>query len=307
MTRRRVVFVDKFGYRYVTPEYNGDKTERDFFGIGGCSKTWAEINEIFDKVKTYPDFVKANVEAIQAYSNMPATPAFRLRKNQEMYEADELLYIYEKDKEDKPIVPVSCLPNERKAAMLDGFIEQIKGLDEYKRQQIFKMLGLTDDEVAIYNFTRPKEGSSDSLKPEDFNCELLPVCEFKSSSVPVFKIKTPVGCLYIQSEASDDNKIQIYDSQQKYMLYIEADTMTEAAESESTTVTEEILKFAYRLSTANDINQLVYMLFGAALYDWGLITKDWHEAAKEVQVPTKKALLQDEWVNVVGDYYIVVS
>lgn len=305
MTRRRVVFVDKFGDRYITPEFNGDKTERDFFGIGGCSKTWAEIKEIFDKVKIYSDFVKANIEVIQAYSNMSVWPVCRLRKNQTMYEADEIFFIYEKDKENRPIA--LRLPNERKAAMLDGFIEQIKGLDEYKRQQIFKMLGLTDDEVAIYNFTRPKEGSSDSLKPEDFNCELLPVCEFKSSSVPVFKIKTPVGCLYIQSEASDDNKIRIYDSQQKDMGYIEGDTMTEAAELESTTVTEEILKFAYRLSTASDINQLVYMLFGAALYDWGLITKDWHEAAEEVQVPTKKALLQDEWVNVVGDYYIVVS
>ena len=306
MTRRRVVFVDKFGCRYVTPEFNGDKTERDFFGIGGCSKTWAEIKEIFDKVKTYSDFEKANIEVIQAYSNMSVWPVCRLRKNQTMYEADEVSFIYEKDRENKTMVPLSCLPNERKAAILDGFIEQIKELDKDKRQQIFKMLGMTNDEVTIYNLPRPKEDASGCLKPEDFNCELLPVCEFESSTVPVFRITTPIGCLYIQSEIDRDNKIRIYDSRQKYMEYIEGDTMAEAAEAENTTVTEEILKFSYMLSTADDINQLVDMLFNSVIYDWDLITKDWHEAAKAIKVPTKKALLQNEWVNVVGDNYIVI-
>lgn len=305
MIKRLVVFVDKNGYRYVSPEYNGDKTERDFWGIGGCSKTWPEIKEIYNKVRTYSDFVKAIVEVASAYSGDPGSVSYRittackLRKNQEMFEADEIFYIYEKDKENKLIV--SDIPAERKAIILDGFINRINEFKEDERQQILEMLCLTDDELSIYNFAHSEENAVCS-KPEDFNCELLSLCEFKSSPVPVFKINTPFGHMYIQSNIDDDDKIRIYDSEKKYMDYIEGETAVNAAISEKTTVTEEILKFAYKLSCADDISQLVDMIC-----EYDLITKNWHEAADIVREFTKKDLMKNEWVNKIGNNYIVVS
>ena len=304
MTKRLVVFVDKNGYRYVSPEYNGDKTERDFWGIGGFSKTWAEIKEIYGKVKTYPDFIKAIVEVASAYSGDPDSVAYRfttackLRKNQEMFEADEIFYIYEKNKKNKPIV--SDIPIERKAAILDGFVERARELGEDERQEILEMLCLTDDELSIYNFAHSDENVV-CLKPEDFNCELLPPCEFASSSVPVFKIKTKFGDMYIQSETSDDNKVRIYDSRQKYMDYIEGETVMDAAKEEGVSVTEMILRFAYKLSCADDVARLVDMVC-----DYERITTDWREAANIVGEYSKKGLFENEWINKIGRYFVVI-
>lgn len=69
MTRRRVVFVRKDGRRYITEEFNGDKSEytarRDC--LDRCDLDWPEIRALFIAADTYLKFIKANVKAQAAY------------------------------------------------------------------------------------------------------------------------------------------------------------------------------------------------------------------------------------------------
>ena len=69
MTRRRVIFVRKDGRRYITEEFNGDKSEFAAHGdcLDGCDLDWPEIRAIFQEASTYPQFIKANLKAQAAY------------------------------------------------------------------------------------------------------------------------------------------------------------------------------------------------------------------------------------------------
>jgi hypothetical protein len=69
MTRRKVLFRDvKEGVCWVTPEFNGDKTElRDIKSKDSCDKDWLEIYEEFRNVKTLEEFEKANAKAQTFY------------------------------------------------------------------------------------------------------------------------------------------------------------------------------------------------------------------------------------------------
>ena len=71
MTRRYVIYVRKDGRRYVTREFNGDKEEFERIGsMDSCTKTWFEIcEEIWKQVRTFEEFVKANVAAQACYQS----------------------------------------------------------------------------------------------------------------------------------------------------------------------------------------------------------------------------------------------
>ena len=76
MTRRRIVYTDpSTGRRYVTPEFNGDKTEFDQFNMGDkCTATWDEIMEVFNAAST-PDEFKAASDQMQGYYSSSIAPA----------------------------------------------------------------------------------------------------------------------------------------------------------------------------------------------------------------------------------------
>jgi len=69
MTRRRIVFkVPGMNQRYVTPEFNGDKTEFEQFKMGDtCTATWDEIMDMFDPVSSLDEFKAANEKAQRCY------------------------------------------------------------------------------------------------------------------------------------------------------------------------------------------------------------------------------------------------
>ena len=72
MTRRRVVFVRKDGRRYITEEFNGDKSEYAARGdcLDSCDLDWPEIRAIFIAADTYLKFIKANLKAQAAYPTL---------------------------------------------------------------------------------------------------------------------------------------------------------------------------------------------------------------------------------------------
>ncbi|GHT87220.1 hypothetical protein FACS1894137_14110 [Spirochaetia bacterium] len=64
MTRRTIIFLDEFGNVYITPEFNGDKTEFEKFGSSdSCDKDWAEIEAVFWGVNTLEQFRAASEKA----------------------------------------------------------------------------------------------------------------------------------------------------------------------------------------------------------------------------------------------------
>jgi len=74
MTRRRILFRDVSKEEcWVTPEFNGDKSEFKRMGSGdSCDKDWDEIFEVFRNVKTLEQFEKANAQAQTYYhSSLP--------------------------------------------------------------------------------------------------------------------------------------------------------------------------------------------------------------------------------------------
>jgi hypothetical protein len=70
MTRRKVLFRDaERECCWITPEFNGDKSEMKAFGSqDSCDKDWPEIfEELFRNVKTLPEFEKASAQAQRYY------------------------------------------------------------------------------------------------------------------------------------------------------------------------------------------------------------------------------------------------
>ena len=102
MTRRRVVFVRKDGRRYITEEFNGDKSEYAARGgyLDSCELDWSEIRALFLSADTYMKFIKANQKAQAAYHSFLGdggnSGAVRnLRKGRKLPMADYVLFIYE--------------------------------------------------------------------------------------------------------------------------------------------------------------------------------------------------------------------
>lgn len=103
MTRRRVVFVRKDGRRYITEEFNGDKSEFAAHGdcLDGCDLDWPEIRAIFQEASTYPQFIKANLKAQAAYHSFLGEDGntgtvCNLRKGRPLPSVDAILFIYER-------------------------------------------------------------------------------------------------------------------------------------------------------------------------------------------------------------------
>jgi hypothetical protein len=69
MTRRKILFRDvENNCCWVTPEFNGDKTElQSIKSADSCDKDWVEIYEEFRNVKTLPEFEKVNARAQKYY------------------------------------------------------------------------------------------------------------------------------------------------------------------------------------------------------------------------------------------------
>jgi len=75
MTRRKVLFRDvESGKCYVTPEFNGDKSELLLAkSADSCAKDWDEIFQEFKNVRTFEEFKKVNEQA-QRYYKSSLTP-----------------------------------------------------------------------------------------------------------------------------------------------------------------------------------------------------------------------------------------
>jgi hypothetical protein len=68
MTRRKIIFHSDLDGRYiVSEEYNGDKAEMEYFGLGACDHNWAEFMEAMSTVDNLMDFLHAIAKITASY------------------------------------------------------------------------------------------------------------------------------------------------------------------------------------------------------------------------------------------------
>ena len=132
------------------------------------------------------------------------------------------------------------------------------------------------------------------------------------------QINTKFGTIYIEEwefdhhkpwQREEEDRVKIFDSNGRYLDYLSAELVEENAEYKHITPQELLDKHASKLANAKTIEDLLDMLdvdyefVGtkdetiAYLHNelnWDLPSEDYNP-------------LDNEWVNKIGDYYIVVS
>lgn len=125
-------------------------------------------------------------------------------------------------------------------------------------------------------------------------------------------IETKFGTIYIEelnSEREEIDRIKVFDSEQKYMDYYDISVLEDCAKELNITLQEEYQIRINNLKESDTIDVLV----SSILFTWDFITVDWFEVADylDIDYPNKQMVLDELWeneyVNKIGDYYIVVS
>lgn len=131
-------------------------------------------------------------------------------------------------------------------------------------------------------------------------------------------IKTKFGTIYIEDWVFDchddsdlreeDDRVKIYDTDINYLDYLSAELVEENAEYEHITPQELLDNHANKLANAETIEDLLDMLdiefefvgtkeetitYLHDVLNWDLPSEDYNP-------------LDNEWINKIGDYYIVV-
>lgn len=120
------------------------------------------------------------------------------------------------------------------------------------------------------------------------------------------KIETKFGDLFIEelNNVEEKGRIKIYDSEKRYLDYRSFETLEDFARINKTSLEEEYQIFIERLESDITIENLISNFIDNR-YD--LITKDWKKTASLLEENSEEELLNNEWVNKIGDYWIVVS
>lgn len=75
MFQRRVIFIDAAGLTYISPEFNGDKAEMEYFRLSDtCDLNWMEIQDMFRQCKTIEEFKDACIKAQGFYHSCLPNP-----------------------------------------------------------------------------------------------------------------------------------------------------------------------------------------------------------------------------------------
>ena len=121
-------------------------------------------------------------------------------------------------------------------------------------------------------------------------------------------IKTNYGTFYIEKIGFQEEKerIKIYDSKQRYMDYFDMEDVEDVAEIHCMSPEEYMADTIHKMKNLKSVEELMEYL----CVSWECMSDDWKDIANYLSPKnpekTEKDLLENEWVNVIGDYYIVV-
>lgn len=116
------------------------------------------------------------------------------------------------------------------------------------------------------------------------------------------EVITPVGTIYIEhfSFREEYDRIKIYDSDKKYIDYISSEAITDSFKLKEYI---EILKKCFNIEELLNHIAFVYDEYSVC---WEKIANELVER-KEHQINSVGELLENEWVNRIGDYYILMT
>lgn len=121
-------------------------------------------------------------------------------------------------------------------------------------------------------------------------------------------IKTNYGTFYIEKIGfqEENERIKIYDSKQRYMDCFNMEHVEDVAEINRISPEEYMADTIHKMKNLKSVEELMEYL----CISWECMSDDWKDIADylspENPEKTEKDLLKDEWINVIGDYYIVV-
>lgn len=125
------------------------------------------------------------------------------------------------------------------------------------------------------------------------------------------EVKTPVGIIHIENFffREEDERIKIYDSDKKYLDYISMDTIMDWSEKyhcSCVTILEEYIKYLEKCSTVEKLFEGLGVKCIEYSVEWKVVADKLVEDS-EHQINSVIELLDNDFVNQIGDYYIYIS
>lgn len=177
-------------------------------------------------------------------------------------------------------------------------IEVIKKLQAQFGTPIGEAEAVTELEMFVYDM----EQSVERLETIKYA-----VCEEPN------EVKTKFGSLFVEpliGVREEVDRIKIFDSNKKYMDYFDVEHLQNCANEMGYSLNQEYSSRINNFIIANTIEDLTFLIYS---YEDFKTTKNWEEAAEFLELDFKDPyrtaieLEQNEYVNKVGDYYIVLS
>lgn len=129
----------------------------------------------------------------------------------------------------------------------------------------------------------------------------------------MIKINTRFGTLFIENVercAERDGKVRLFDSEDRYLNYIETEALLNEALVKQITVEAALKDYIKEIELCETLDALLDMVIED---EYEFYSDNWEEAARYLdptctdQYLVKENLLDNEWVNKIGDYYIVIA
>lgn len=124
------------------------------------------------------------------------------------------------------------------------------------------------------------------------------------------KIKTNFGTLYVEffNNREEEDRIKIFDSNKRYLDYFCIEYLEEHAKMNNCTKSQQLNKYLNGLKQCSGVKNALHYLgvcYVKASCDWAIIANLLEEITG-YEYQTKEQLMSNEWVNKIGDYYILV-
>lgn len=125
------------------------------------------------------------------------------------------------------------------------------------------------------------------------------------------EVKTPVGTIYIENFffREEEDRVKLYDSDKKYLDYFTTESIFETAKVKncsSIILIEEYIKNMEKCSTVDELLDYISLSWDEYSVEWENIADSLVERT-EHQINSVGELLENEWVNKIGDYYILIT
>lgn len=133
----------------------------------------------------------------------------------------------------------------------------------------------------------------------------------KDKNEDLREIKTSIGSIYIENFffREETDRVKVYDSDGRYMDYFTLESIEETAkvnDCSCITMIEEYIKNMKKKSTIEDLLDYICLSWDEYSVDWEKIADVLVERT-EHQINSADELLENEWVNKIGDYYILIT